>query len=205
MTETDRPAAPAATEAAAAETAAVLAGIGQRIRALRLARALTLQELAERTALSVSMLSLLERGRTGPSISTLVVVASALGTQMGELLAPPAARGEGPVSRRADQRVFVDGNGVRRRVLKDDDSLGIEVSLIDYAPGPSGADDQMTHEGHEFGVVLAGRIEVMLGSRTYTLNEGDLISYRSDEPHRVVNTEPETARALWLNIRKGQE
>src|SRR5271165_1488673 len=68
------------------ETADVLATIGRNIRRLRNERGLTLQALADQTQLSASMLSLLERGKTGPSIGTLVVIASALGAQMSDLI-----------------------------------------------------------------------------------------------------------------------
>jgi transcriptional regulator with XRE-family HTH domain len=73
------------------ETADVLTCIGRRIRQLRTEKKLTLQALGERTGLSTSMLSLLERGKTGPSIGTLVVIASALEAQMSDLLRPNPA------------------------------------------------------------------------------------------------------------------
>ena len=46
--------------------------LGARVRALRRARAWTLEELAERSAVSRAMLSKIERGETSP---TLVVAA----------------------------------------------------------------------------------------------------------------------------------
>jgi ribosome-binding protein aMBF1 (putative translation factor) len=50
--------------------------VGASIRAARKRRRLTLQELAERTGVSISMLSMLERGVASPSIGTLVSVSS---------------------------------------------------------------------------------------------------------------------------------
>jgi transcriptional regulator with XRE-family HTH domain len=69
------------------ETADALAAIGNRIRDLRGQKGLTLQALSEQTGLSPSMLSLVERGQTSPSIGTLVVISSALGVHMSDLLA----------------------------------------------------------------------------------------------------------------------
>src|SRR5689334_10605997 len=73
-------------EEIAETTANTLAAIGFRIRELRQLRALTLQELADVSGLSTSMLSLVERGRASPSIGSLIVIASALGVTMSDLL-----------------------------------------------------------------------------------------------------------------------
>src|SRR5947209_349892 len=73
-------------EAVAETTASTLAAIGCRIRELRQTRELTLQQLADVSGLSTSMLSLVERGRASPSIGSLIVIASALGVAMSDLL-----------------------------------------------------------------------------------------------------------------------
>jgi transcriptional regulator with XRE-family HTH domain len=57
---------------------AVIAAIGSRLRSFRQEREMTLQELADITDLSPSMLSLVERGRAAPSIQSLIVIANAL-------------------------------------------------------------------------------------------------------------------------------
>ncbi|MBV9236152.1 MAG: helix-turn-helix transcriptional regulator [Xanthobacteraceae bacterium] len=102
------------------ETADVLATIGRNIRRLRNERGLTLQALADQTQLSASMLSLLERGKTGPSIGTLVVIASALGAQMSDLIDGERAAADDMVSRFADQPVVETAAGVTRRILRHD-------------------------------------------------------------------------------------
>src|SRR5262245_23033924 len=64
----------------------LLRAIGRNIRRLRNNKSMTLQALGAKVDLSPSMLSLLEHGKAGPSIGTLVALASALGVQMSELL-----------------------------------------------------------------------------------------------------------------------
>ncbi|MBV9630158.1 MAG: helix-turn-helix transcriptional regulator, partial [Xanthobacteraceae bacterium] len=64
------------------------------------------------------MLSLLERGKTGPSIGTLVVIASALGAQMSDLIDGERATADDMVSRFADQPVVETAAGVTRRILR---------------------------------------------------------------------------------------
>jgi transcriptional regulator with XRE-family HTH domain len=183
------------------ETADVLATIGRNIRALRNERGLTLQALAEQTQLSPSMLSLLERGKTGPSIGTLVVIASALGAQMSDLLESDRVNGDDIVSRAADQRVYETVAGVTRRILKQDRARGVEIAMNVYKPGTASAPEPMSHEGCEFGVLLEGTLDVTVGGRSYTLQPGDLISYDSNRPHRFVNNSTSPARTLWVNLK----
>jgi transcriptional regulator with XRE-family HTH domain len=77
--------------------------VGNRIREMRVERNLTLQALAERTGLSSSMLSLVERGKTSPSIGTLVAISYALGVHMTDLFDDDGAEEREPVVRFDDQ------------------------------------------------------------------------------------------------------
>lgn len=187
----------------ASETAGVLSTMGRNIRQMRIEKGMTLQALADLTGLSPSMLSLLERGRTGPSIGTLVVVASALGAQMSDLLDRSDGGEEDPVSRAAGRRAFETGAGVTRRILKQDQARGVEIAVNDYRPGTSNAPTAHGHEGFEYGIVLEGVMEVALSGRSYTLEPGDLISYPSPQPHRFTNVGKSRARTLWINLRRG--
>ena len=56
--------------------------IGKKIRRLRLEKNLTQEELADRTELSKSFISQVEREQTSPSIATLVDILQALGTNL---------------------------------------------------------------------------------------------------------------------------
>jgi quercetin dioxygenase-like cupin family protein len=148
------------------------------------------------------MLSLLERGKTGPSIGTLVVVCSVLGAEMIDLLGPAEPVERAPVSRFASRPVFSTPDGARRRILKSDKLHGVEIAINEYSPGTSSAMSPLTHEGYEFGIALEGELEVTLNGEVHRLTEGDLISYHSTEPHRIANAGTQLARALWVNLRK---
>src|SRR5690606_1573547 len=103
-----------------AQAVDTLAAIGARIRALRLQREMTLQALGAATGLSPSMLSLVERGRTSPSIGTLIVICSALGVHMTDLLGSEDRVLRSPLSRADEQPTLTTAEGVLRRVLRDD-------------------------------------------------------------------------------------
>jgi transcriptional regulator with XRE-family HTH domain len=183
-----------------AETNEVLLTIGGNIRRLRMQRGLTLQALATATRLSSSMLSLLERGKTGPSIGTLVAIASALDSQMLDLLGGPRDE-DRPVSRRDKQLVYSTAQGVQRRVLKNDALNEVEIAINEYEPGTASAAQPVAHKGYEFGIVLEGELQITLNEQAYVLAPGDLISYRSTDPHRIANPTKRRAKALWVNMR----
>lgn len=64
-----------------------MTAIGRRLRALRQQRELSLEVLAVRSGVSVSMLSTVERGRKVPSILVMSQIATALDTSIGRLVA----------------------------------------------------------------------------------------------------------------------
>ena len=76
--------------------------LGRRVRHLRRAAGLTLDDLAERTGMSPSALSLIENGRREPKISALTTIAQALGVTVAHLLTAP------PPNRRATLEVELE-------------------------------------------------------------------------------------------------
>lgn len=180
--------------------ASAVQAIGTKVRELRTGQGLTLQGLADMTGLSPSLLSLVERGKTSPSIGTLVSVAHALGVHMGDLVPGDQSVRESPVRRAADQRVFSTPGGVTRRVLRDDRGRGLEIAINEYAPGGHSADRELHHGGYEYGFVLDGLLTVELEGESLVLQPGDSIAYDSTRSHRIVNEGGGPARALWVNL-----
>lgn len=189
-------------EAQFQEPEEALAVIGARIRDLRIQRGYTLQSLADATGLSPSMLSLVERGKTSPSIGSLIVICSGLGVQMGDVLAHRAAPQRDPVSRVEDQPVFRSPEGVLRQILADDRHRGIEFAINTYRPRTGSAPSPLHHAGFEYGIVLEGELTVELDNTKYILRAGDLISYESSRFHRIWNYGKSKARALWINLQR---
>jgi XRE family transcriptional regulator, aerobic/anaerobic benzoate catabolism transcriptional regulator len=75
----------------------LLAGLGQRIRALRARHGYTLDELAGRSGLSARFLIQVEAGEANISVRKLTGLASALGTTPAALLAEPEPANARPV------------------------------------------------------------------------------------------------------------
>jgi transcriptional regulator with XRE-family HTH domain len=180
--------------------ASTVQAIGSRVRELRAAQSLTLQALADLTGLSPSLLSLVERGKTSPSIGTLVAVAHALGVHMSDLVPGEQPEREKAVLRPDEQRVYSTPEGVTRRILRDDRVRGLEIAINEYAPQGRSADSELHHGGYEYGFVLEGLLTVDLEGESYDLSPGDSIAYDSTRPHRIANGHHSVARALWVNL-----
>lgn len=183
------------------EAVETVAAIGSQIRRLRSEKRLTLKDLGERTGVSPSMLSLVERGKTSPSIGTLVAISSALGVHMSDLITDDTRTAEDLVSLRNEQETFTTELGVQRRILRLDRVRGIEIAINEYQPDTGSALSPIHHPGYEYGIVFKGRLTVELqGEGEHELRTGDLISYPSTLAHRIWNHSSGHVQALWINL-----
>lgn len=191
--------------------------IGERVRALRLDRSLTLRGLAARLGISPSALSQIERGRRRPSVMRLYQILTELGAPASAVFggadpAPVGAPAAGPpgtapavVARRDDAAVVELAHGVRYRRLSPAPLAKAGLYECVYPPGAySGPDAEfLTHTGHETGSVTRGVLTVEIGGEQYALGPGDAIAFRSERPHRIANLGAVDAAAVWLNLDDG--
>ncbi|CAH1688427.1 XRE family transcriptional regulator [Hyphomicrobiales bacterium] len=188
----------------ASEVAAqLLPQIGDRIRTIRTAKRMTLQMLSDRADLTPSMLSLVERGRTIPSIGSLIAISHALGVTVGDLISEEQRAANDVVVRSGDVAAVETSQRLLRRVLRDDALNGALISTTHYRPNTSSSPIPRAHAGYEHGFILSGGLTVELEGTAYILGEGDLISYDSNRPHRIWNHTKRDAVALWINFGHG--
>ena len=139
--------------------------IGDKLRRLRLQRALTQEELADRCELSKSFISLLERDLTSPSLDTLSDLLETLGSDLPTFF---REKDEKIVFGAEDIFVKEDPEGLKgmiRWLIPSAQKNQMEPILVEMAPGGETAEDD-PHEGEEFGYVLAGTLRIVLGERT---------------------------------------
>ncbi|CEP69179.1 RmlC-like jelly roll fold [Moorella glycerini] len=187
------------TEFARSE-AETLRRLGENIRSLRQEREMTLARISDLTGLSVSMLSMVERGEANPSIGTLVAIANALGVSLSDLFDDGGERTSKVIIRRAEQTVFQTKSGVVRRILLHDLEQNVEVAENIYEPGTSSSDVPTRHRGREYGVIIEGQLRIWVGDSAFDAFEGDAVSIDSGKPHRFENIGDSRTRTLWINI-----
>lgn len=178
--------------------ASALASIGVRIRERRKARKMTLQQLADASGLSPSMLSLVERGLTSPSIGSLIVISKTLGVKMSELVDPQPQPQSFVV--RHDTGQVVGAKNVARKVLIEDALRSVTVAINEYGANTASNDAPLTHNGYEYGLLLEGTLTVEIDGVAYVLKPGDFVSYPSQLPHRIRNLGNKPARTVWFNL-----
>jgi transcriptional regulator with XRE-family HTH domain len=153
------------------------AHLAARLRELRSNHSLTLDGLAERTGVSRSMISLIERGESSPTASVLDKLAAGLGVTLASLFAETEAIAASPMSRCADQRIWRDpASGYVRRNLSPS-GFPSPIELVEVIL-PAGARVTYDTGRRAVGVsqqiwIIEGEIDLTLGEETYRLSIGD--------------------------------
>ncbi|MBJ6125178.1 helix-turn-helix domain-containing protein [Microvirga splendida] len=168
------------------ETSDISAHLAARLRDLRAGSGMTLEGLAERTGVSRSMISLIERGESSPTAAVLDKLAAGLGVTLASLFADRDSAAAHPLSRRDDQRVWRDpGSGyIRRNLSAPGFPSPIELVESVLPPGARVAYDT----GHRAAAVhqqiwiVEGAVEITLDEETHRLATGDCLSMRLDRP-----------------------
>lgn len=174
--------------------------IGDSIRKLRLQKSMTIQELAQLTGLSQSLISQVERDLVSPSVVSLWKIAQALGVPAGYFFEASSA-GNVVVKKNRRKRLLLPSSNALYELLSPDTSRNIEFLMITLGPGETNtADGLLTHKGEECGVVVSGSMQVQLGDDLYVLEEGDSMYFRSTTPHRFRNVGDRPAVAVWVDF-----
>jgi transcriptional regulator with XRE-family HTH domain/quercetin dioxygenase-like cupin family protein len=209
--------------------------VGERLRARRRERRLSLRDLAGRLGVSPSLISQIERGRARPSVSTLYAIVAELDVSLDELLfndvwppdrtaataTPAAGTGTSDQSPGSEaelgpaQTAYVRHDPVQPAELRHRIRLasgviwerlttvsepGVEFLHVVYEVGgaSSPADAFQRHAGHEWGYVISGTLEVVIGFDRHVLEAGDAVSLDSRIPHRLANIGDTPVHAIWF-------
>jgi transcriptional regulator with XRE-family HTH domain len=175
-----------------------LNGIGQKLKAVRTEREMTLQDLADLTGITRSMLSQIETNKSLPSLTTLELVSRALGLPMGSFFESTLQQGS-PILKKRDRRRLQTKNGVTFYSLTPNiSSHRLEVLYNVYERNGS-TGPLYSHQGEECGILLKGRLEVTWDDKVHILEEGDTIYLDSSKPHSMKNLFDGETIAIWIN------
>lgn len=181
-------------------TSSINAHLAARLRGLRADRGMTLDALAERTGVSRSMISLIERGESSPTAVVLDKLAAGLGVTLASLFAERMSPAASPLMRRADQRVWRDpDSGYLRRNLSPP-GFPSPLELVEVIL-PAGARVAYDTGRRSVGVsqqiwIIEGEIELGLGQETYRLMTGDCLCMDIEQPTIFHNPSDQPARYL---------
>jgi transcriptional regulator with XRE-family HTH domain len=166
-----------------------LAELGQRVQALRRDRGLTLLDLAAAAAVSVSMLSSVERGRKAATIVVLARIADGLGVPLAELITMP--EDNRVIIRRAADQDVADEPGGWRRVILSPVVPGVNFEWIRSTLPPgcdAGQFPAYAAGSHEYVVAESGTLRLTIGDEHFDLQAGDSAYFAADVTHGYANT-----------------
>lgn len=162
--------------------------LGQRIQALRGERGLTLRELADRSDVSVSMLSSVERGDKAPTVVVLDRIAGGLDVSLASLVTEPDD--DRIIVRRAAEQDTVDESGGWQRTILTPVVPGVNFEWV-RSTLPAGCDAGIypayAPGSHEFVTVQSGTLTMTIGDREVVLSAGDSVYFAADAPHGYAN------------------
>jgi transcriptional regulator with XRE-family HTH domain len=174
--------------------------IASRLKHLRAGQELTLDELARRSGVSRSMISLIERAESSPTASVLDKLSASLGVTLASLFAPQQRGDAAPVARRKDQPEWRDPETgyVRRNLSPPGFPSPIELVEVVLPLGTRVAYDSGFREPHvdQQVFVLEGVVEVTVGDELHRLGAGDCLAMRLDRPVAFRNRGRKPSRHL---------
>ena len=156
----------------------------------------TLQELADRSGLSPAFLSQAERGKTTPSLISILKLAEALQVDINYFVTPPEP---GSLVRRADGPVRIDmvSPVAYYRLDSAVKNKKLTVLLVEIPPHciiPPVSRD----EGEELIYVLSGRLRTEIDHEVFDLSPGDSLHLNSQSQRAISNITDSTTRCIWV-------
>lgn len=167
-----------------------------QIREKRLSLNLNISDVADRSGLSKSLISQVERGKVVPSVVNVVKIADALGCTIAEFfndedsvfsIKHPGNRNE----------VFVDDGRKKYEFLAPIHGRQIEYMKITLNNSSNPDNQLVTHEGEEAGYILEGSMVLNLDGVRHVLKEGDSIYFSSSTPHMYESYDQEECVSIW--------
>lgn len=172
---------------------------GHRIREIRKQKDYTLKELAEKTGLSISLLSQIERGIVDPTVGTFWKICTALDIPIHHFF--QGIEEEHIVVRKHQRRLMeLSDSNVRYHILSPNRVGTIEYLLVEIQPGEMSEAELVSHPGEECGYILQGELKIILDQQEIYLYEGDSICFPSTTPHRYVNTGSNVSLSIWAMV-----
>jgi transcriptional regulator with XRE-family HTH domain len=182
---------------------------GEKVKAIRSRKKLSLRDLAERTGLSVGMLSQIERGVTNPSLKTLTKLRVGLGIPLSAFFDDEGASAPGAfhsvVRRRAARPTLDIGEGILKVLLSPATAVDLQVMMLVIEPGGGTKDTVVGVPGEKACVVIKGTVSIILDEERYILEEGDTIQFNAETPHVIHNPGRVQAQMTWIINQRPKE
>ena len=162
--------------------------IGLKLKALRTSKGLSQRKLAANAGVSNATVSLIEHGRTDPSMGLLKRILDNLDVSFAEFFASANFDDAKYFYLKEELSEISSGPISYMQVGSDLSKNHLQILYERYHPGADTGQSMLSHDAEEGGIVLQGRLEVTVGEQVHTLSAGDAYRFNSRLPHRFRNT-----------------
>jgi transcriptional regulator with XRE-family HTH domain len=170
--------------------------VSLRLKELRESRGLSLRELSRLSGLSANTLSMIERGQSSPSVSTLYRLVDALNVPISAVFQNEPRR-EAVVFRSASERAQVPFPLGLWEGLGGEAFVGnVQPFMLSLEGGANSGPHRIVHTGHEFLICLQGELEYEIGDQHYLLKAGDSLLFAARLEHRWRNPGKVTTKVI---------
>jgi len=166
---------------------AISVDVGKRLRTLREERGISIRELARRSQLSANALSMIERGMTSPSVSTLNKLATAMEVPITAFFREDPEKARVVLMRGGERPRVPFLRGLFEGLGGEAYSGRMEPFLLTLESGGSSGPFGLTHTGHEFVFCLRGKLLYEVENERYVLEAGDSLLFAAHLKHRWSN------------------
>ena len=163
----------------------------ERIRLMRLDAGYTVEEMAEKTDVSVEQYIIYEEGKADLPFTFIHKCSLAFGIELSDILEGESANLTSyTITRKGKGQVTASEDGIEIKNLapRFKKKLG-EPYFVKYEYSAEQQEKPIhttTHGGQEFDMVIKGTLKVQIGDNIEILSEGDSIFYNSSEPHGMI-------------------
>ncbi len=167
---------------------AISIDVGIRLRQLREGRKVSMRTLAQMSGLSANALSMIERGKTSPSVSTLYRLADALGVPVTDFFSPESSRKKVVFLKGEERPRLPFMRGLWEGLGGEQFSGRMMPFMLTLESGASSGPGSVVHTGHEFVYCLRGQVEYQVENQVYALEAGDSLLFSAQLKHRWRNS-----------------
>jgi len=175
--------------------------LGSRLKALRVAKGLTLLEVAKATGLSRTFLGMVEQGKSEIAVARLLRVADFYGVTIDDLIGTGTDPAVEFVPFQLARRVPSGEAGVALLLLATHSSNVSQPFIVELAPKTQL--DGLAHSGDEWIICAGGTVRVRVADAENSLSEGDSLFYPGRLTHGYYNEGSEPVRLYGTVVRSG--
>lgn len=176
----------------------IITQIGDRVKDIRKQKGLTLQQLSEKSGLSIGYLSNLERNVNSPTIEYLQRICEVLNINIIDILEKSS---ENKLYVKKDERrVIYEKEGKVKYELITEGEKNIKGICLTIAEGVDYKSISWGHNSDELGVITKGTIEIETMDNKYVLEEGDSFYLYANNMHTYRNIGKGDCISYWISI-----